>query len=65
MDELDWSLAILESEMLCKNLHKSTDVLSALETVKQYTAEELYQLSKFKAEEIDRICKYWKGIIIC
>ena len=55
-------LAILEAEMLCKNLHNSTDVLSALECVKQHTAEELYSMSKFKNDEIDRICKYWKGI---
>ena len=60
--DINRSLAILESEMLCKNLHKSTDVLSALEYVRQYTAEELYQLSAFKAEEIDRICKYWRGL---
>ena len=58
---INWSLSILEAEMLCKNLHKSTDVLSALETIGQYTVDELYQLSKFKAEEIDRICKYWRG----
>ena len=55
-------LAILESEMLCTGLHKSYDVLSALEYVRQHTAEELYQLSAFKAEEIDRICKYWRGL---
>ena len=59
---VDRYLAILESEMLCRNLHKSYDVLSALEYVRQHTAEELYQLSKFKADEIDRICKYWGGI---
>ena len=59
--DINRSIAILEAEMLCKNLHKSTEVLSALETVKQYTADELYQLSKFKADEIDRICKYWGG----
>ena len=55
-------LAILEAEMLCTGLHKSYDVLSALEYVKQFTAEELYQLSAFKADEIDRILKYWGGI---
>ena len=59
---IDRSIAILEAEMLCKNLHKSNDVLSALETVKQFSAEELYQLSKFKADEIDRICNYWRGL---
>ena len=59
---IDRYLAILESEMLCRNLHKSEDVLSALEYVKQFTAEELYQLSAFKADEIDRIVRYWGGI---
>ena len=59
---VDRYLAVLESEMICKNLHKSEDVLQALEYVKQHTAEELYQLSKFKADEIDRILKYWGGI---
>ena len=58
---VDRYLAVLESEMICKNLHKSEDVLSALEYVKQFTAEELYQLSAFKADEIDRICNYWGG----
>ena len=59
---IDSYLAILESEMICTGLHKSKDVLSALEYVKQFTAEELYQLSAFKADEIDRILKYWGGI---
>ena len=59
---VDRYLAVLESEMICKNLHKSEDVLSALEYVKQFTAEELYQLSAFKNDEIDRILKYWGGI---
>ena len=59
---VDRYLAVLESEMICKNLHKSEDVLSALEYVKQFTAEELYQLSAFKNDEIDRICKYWRGL---
>ena len=59
---IDSYLAILESEMLCRNLHKSEDVLSALEYVKQFTAEELYQLSAFKADEIDRIVRYWRGL---
>ena len=58
---IDRYLAILEAEMLCKNLHKSNDVLKALEYVRQYKTDELYQLSKFKAEEIDRICNYWGG----
>ena len=61
MDELNRSLAILEAEMVCKNLHKSNDVLSALEYVRQYTAEELYEISKFKTDEIERICNYWGG----
>ena len=60
--DINRSIAILEAEMLCKNLHKSTEVLSALETVKQFSADELYQLSKFKADEIDRICNYWRGL---
>ena len=59
---IDRYLAILESESLCRNLHKSTDVLSALEYVRQFSADELYQLSKFKAEEIDRIVNYWRGL---
>ena len=59
--DINRSLAILEAEMLCKNLHKSTEVLSALETIGQYTATELYSMSTFKADEIDRICKYWRG----
>ena len=59
---IDSYLAILESEMICTGLHKSYDVLSALEYVRQHTAEELYQLSAFKADEIDRILKYWGGI---
>ena len=59
---IDRYLAILEAELLCKNLHKSTEVLSALEYVKQFSATELYSMSKFKAEEIDRICNYWRGL---
>ena len=58
---IDRYLAILEAESLCKNLHKSTDVLSALETVKQFSAEELYSMSAFKNDEIDRILRYWRG----
>ena len=59
---VDRYLAVLESEMICKNLHKSEDVLSALEYVRQHTAEELYEISAFKNDEIDRILKYWGGI---
>ena len=58
---IDSYLAILESEMICTGLHKSKDVLSALEYVRQYTAEELYEISKFKTDEIERICNYWGG----
>ena len=60
--DINRSIAILEAEMLCKNLHKSTDVLSALETVKQFSAEELYSMSAFKNDEIDRIVNYWRGL---
>ena len=59
---IDRYLSILEAEMLCKNLHKSNDVLAALETIGQYTATELYSMSAFKNDEIDRICKYWRGL---
>ena len=59
---IDRYLAILEAEMFCKNLHKSKDVLGALEYVKQFTADELYRLSAFKADEIDRIVRYWRGL---
>ena len=62
---VDRYLAILEAEMICKNLHKSNDVLSALAEIKQYTYSELCGLSDFKADEIDRICKYWGGNVIC
>ena len=62
---IDSYLAILESEMLCTGLHKSKDVLSALEYVRQHKADELYEISAFKADEIDRICKYWGGNVIC
>ena len=55
-------LAILESEMLCKNLHKSADVLSALAVINLYTKTDLFHLSDFKEEEIERICNYWKGV---
>ena len=60
--DINWSIAILEAEMLCKNLHKSNDVLKALEYVRQYKTDELYKISKFKAEEIDRIVSYWWGL---
>ena len=59
---VDRYLAVLESEMICKNLHKSEDVLSALEYVRQHTAEELYEISAFKNDEIDRIVRYWRGL---
>ena len=59
---IDSYLAILESEMICTGLHKSKDVLSALEYVRQHTADELYEISAFKNDEIDRICKYWRGL---
>ena len=59
--DINRSLAILEAEMICKNLHKSNDVLSALKCVRQYTADELYEISAFKTDEIDRIRNYWGG----
>ena len=59
---VDRYLAVLESEMICKNLHKSADVLQALEYVRQHKADELYEISAFKNDEIDRILKYWGGI---
>ena len=58
-------LAILEAEMICKNLHKSADVLSALAVINLYSKSDLFCLSDFKEEEIERICNYWKGNIIC
>ena len=60
--DINRSLAILEAEMFCTGLHKSKDVLSALEYVKQFSADELYEISKFKADEIDRIVRYWGGL---
>ena len=60
--DINRSLAILEAEMFCTGLHKSKDVLSALEYVKQFSADELYQLSAFKTDEIDRILRYWRGL---
>lgn len=62
MMNLNKELAVLEAEMLCTGLHKSKDVLSALAEIKQYDYEELCRLSDFKADEIARICNYWKGI---
>ena len=59
---LNKELALLESEMICTGLHKSKDVLSALEEINSYTYEELCRLSKFKADEIDRIVRYWRGL---
>ena len=61
--DINRSLAILEAEMFCKNLHKSNDVLGALEEIKKYDYEELCRLSDFKADEIKRIRNYWKGIM--
>ena len=63
MMNLNKELALLESEMICKNLHKSADVLQALEEIKKYDYEELCRLSDFKADEIKRIRNYWKGIM--
>ena len=63
--DINRSLAILESEMICTGLHKSNDVLGALEEIKKYDYEELCRLSDFKADEIARISNYWKGNIIC
>ena len=60
--DINRSLAILEAEMFCTGLHKSKDVLSALEEINSYTYEELYQLSAFKTDEIDRILRYWRGL---
>lgn len=62
MMNLNKELALLEAEMICTGLHKSKDVLGALEEIKKYDYEELCRLSDFKAEEIARICNYWKGI---
>ena len=60
---IDRYLAILEAEMFCTGLHKSKDVLGALEEIKKYDYEELCRLSDFKADEIKRIRNYWKGIM--
>ena len=59
---LNKELALLESEMICAGLHKSKDVLSALEEIKQYDYEEICKNSDFKADEIKKILNYWKGI---
>ena len=61
MMNLNKELALLEAEMICKNLHKSNDVLSALAVINIYSKSDLFCLSDFKAEEIARICNYWKG----
>ena len=61
MMNLNKELALLESEMICKNLHKSNDVLGALAEINRYTYEELCRLSDFKADEIERIVRYWGG----
>ena len=55
-------LAVLEAEMICKNLHKSADVLSALAVINLYTKIDLLHLSDFKEDEIERILNYWKGV---
>ena len=62
MMNLNKELALLEAEMICTGLHKSKDVLGALEEIKKYDYEELCRLSDFKAEEIARISNYRKGI---
>ena len=55
-------LAVLEAEMICRNLHKSADVLSALAVINLYTKIDLLHLSDFKEDEIERILNYWKGV---
>ena len=62
MMNLNKELALLEAEMICTGLHKSKDVLGALEEIKKYDYEELCRLSKFKTDEIDRIVNYWRGM---
>ena len=62
MMNLNKELALLEAEMICTGLHKSKDVLGALEEIKKYDYEELCRLSDFKEEEIERILNYWKGV---
>ena len=62
MMNLNKELALLESEMICKNLHKSADVLQALAVINLYSKSDLFCLSDFKEEEIERILNYWKGV---
>lgn len=62
MMKLNKELAVLEAEMICRNLHKSNDVLSALAVINLYTKLDLFHLSDFKEEEIERILNYWKGV---
>ena len=59
---LNKELAVLEAEMICTGLHKSNDVLSALAVINLYSKSDLFHLSDFKEEEIERILKYWKGL---
>ena len=59
---LNKELAVLEAEMICKNLHKSEDVLQALAVINLYSKSDLISYTDFKEEEIERICNYWKGI---
>ena len=62
MMNLNKELAVLEAEMICKNLHKSEDVLQALAVINLYSKIDLLHLSDFKTDEIDRILNYWKGV---
>ena len=62
MMNLNKEIALLEAEMFCKGLHKSNDVLSALAVINLYAKTDLFHLSDFKEEEIERICNYWKGV---
>ena len=62
MMNLNKELAVLEAEMVCKNLHKSEDVLQALAVINLYSKSDLISYTDFKEEEIERICNYWKGI---
>ena len=62
MMNLNKELAVLEAEMICKNLHKSEDVLQALAVINLYSKSDLISYTDFKEEEIERICNYWKGI---
>ena len=58
---LNKELAVLEAEMICKNLHKSEDVLQALAVINLYSKSDLISYTDFKEEEIERILNYWKG----